>query len=1108
MPAHALGVLCVLSLSGAEAIDARQAPAKTSARSVQEVVASGVPVERDLASGQTHTYQLALGGEECVRVSVEQLGVDATIAVVDGSGRPVREENRLGEHGTELLLWTSPGPGAFTLTISARDKRASAGSYRLLVEISAAEEARKQAFEQYNDGWRLARQGRAGYSAAYASVFYTDDQRLQRALANFEAALPYWKSTADHQLTAVTLFQIGYLDVKLKQYGPGLERLREAADLFRESGQRTEQALVLNETGFAYSVQGDYANAGKSFTAALAFADVLPRDDAADLMFNHAVALQNLSKPEEALRYFDAARDAFRAAGKIDLELQAVSEIGRTHFAAGEMVQSLAMANEGLASSRAHHMPMLQARFAQDIGRVYLYLDDYERAREYCERSIALFRAERYINGEVATLLLLGDAQYGLNDFQAAQASYERAASLAHSNTFKEAEARAALKLGSVLADTGDFTRAVAQRQGALAYYRTTGNRRSEVSTLLALGKTYRMLGKRREAAATLEEGLRISREALGGFAETLYLGELALVARDDGRFEEAGADLTNLLRKFDAERRSLLAPSLSVTFVNGGQNWYAVYADLLMRQHEAHPDAGYNAQAWSAAEHAKAWGLLEMLAGARTDLAQSVDRALLDKQRALWAQMSARAAEAARTTTASSSSGAAAGGAAALDDLSVQLQLVEARIRADAPRYVELVEPQPLTPEQLQHELLDADTVLLEFALDEPYSWLWSVTNNAFESFKLGPRSEIDATSRHLHDLLAARQPRGGGRAPERALIAAADAELPTTAARLGHLLLAPIESRLLGEWRGKRLVVVASGGLAYVPFGVLTLSDGRQLLADHEIVDLPSATVLAALRREGTGRPRAARALALIGDPVFDRQDPRLRQSTSVVARADAPARRAASASRSDDEWRHAESQFTRSGFGRLPFTRQEIASIAALAPSDSVLQATDFRASHALAMSGELGQFRIVHFATHGLLNGQHPELSGLVLSLVDEQGRPQNGFLRLQEIYNLRLSADLVVLSACQTALGREVKGEGLVGLTRGFMYAGAQRVVASLWQVDDLATAALMKAFYRGMLRDGRSPASALRAAQLEIRAQKRWAAPYYWAPFTLQGEWR
>ena len=176
--------------------------------------------------------------------------------------------------------------------------------------------------------------------------------------------------------------------------------------------------------------------------------------------------------------------------------------------------------------------------------------------------------------------------------------------------------------------------------------------------------------------------------------------------------------------------------------------------------------------------------------------------------------------------------------------------------------------------------------------------------------------------------------------------------------------------------------------------------------------------------------------------------------------------------------------------------------------MAPSNSSLKATDFQATRKLAADGELSHYRIVHFATHGLLNSEHPELSGLVLSLVDETGKPQDGFLRMQEIYNLQLPADLIVLSACQTALGKEIKGEGLVGLTRGFMYAGAQRVVASLWQVDDLATAELMKRFYRGMLKEGLRPAQALRVAQLEMLKQKRWSSPFFWAAFFMQGEWR
>jgi CHAT domain-containing protein len=152
--------------------------------------------------------------------------------------------------------------------------------------------------------------------------------------------------------------------------------------------------------------------------------------------------------------------------------------------------------------------------------------------------------------------------------------------------------------------------------------------------------------------------------------------------------------------------------------------------------------------------------------------------------------------------------------------------------------------------------------------------------------------------------------------------------------------------------------------------------------------------------------------------------------------------------------------------------------------------------------------LGQYRIVHFATHGLINSEHPELSGLVLSLVDENGKPQDGFLRMSDIFNLEMPADLVVLSACQTALGKEVKGEGLVGLTRGFMHAGARRVVASLWQVDDLATAELMKRFYSGMLKENLRPAAALRAAQTEMSGSSRWSSPYYWAGFVIQGEWR
>jgi len=189
------------------------------------------------------------------------------------------------------------------------------------------------------------------------------------------------------------------------------------------------------------------------------------------------------------------------------------------------------------------------------------------------------------------------------------------------------------------------------------------------------------------------------------------------------------------------------------------------------------------------------------------------------------------------------------------------------------------------------------------------------------------------------------------------------------------------------------------------------------------------------------------------------------------------------------------------------RLLFSRREAMAIVSLVPAGEGFEALDFQASRETAMSTDLAQYRILHFATHGLLDNKHPELSGLVFSLVTPEGESRDGFLDLHDVYNLSLRADLVVLSACETALGKEVSGEGLLGLTRGFMHAGATRVIASLWKVDDAATADLMARFYKAMLQQGLRPAAALRQAQEELREQKRWSSPYYWGAFVLQGDW-
>jgi CHAT domain-containing protein len=293
----------------------------------------------------------------------------------------------------------------------------------------------------------------------------------------------------------------------------------------------------------------------------------------------------------------------------------------------------------------------------------------------------------------------------------------------------------------------------------------------------------------------------------------------------------------------------------------------------------------------------------------------------------------------------------------------------------------------------------------------------------------------------------------------------------------------------------------VVADGALQYVPFAALSLANGgpyRPLVLTHELVSLPSASAFAVQRRNLENRKPAPKAVAVIADPVFSIADVRFKGAS--VKESSAP-----DATRVIEHLpAGASGQLS---IPRLPFTRAEADQILAVAPAASSMKALDFRATRTVATSGELSNYRYVHFATHGYLDTTRAGLSAIVLSLVDEEGKPLDGFLRVHDIYNLNLPAELVVLSACETGLGKDVTGEGLDGLTRAFMYAGARRLVVSLWNVNDKATASLMQRLYVGMLRSKMTPAAALRAAQIEMLRSRQWQSPYYWAAFVMQGEW-
>jgi CHAT domain-containing protein len=641
-----------------------------------------------------------------------------------------------------------------------------------------------------------------------------------------------------------------------------------------------------------------------------------------------------------------------------------------------------------------------------------------------------------------------------------------------------------------------------------------------EATTLGSLGNLSWLSGENKEALDFLGQASNLLRLSGDRAREAVALHGLAQANYSIGNAEEARKQIEESLEITESSRANVVSQQLRESFFASAQSSFALYIDLLMQLSRKHPAEGYDATALGASERARARGLLDLLSESGADLRQGVSPELLQLERSLQRQINAKAAARARLFEDKSAETQAASFDQEISELTSRYHEVAAQIRAASPRYAALTQPQPLSAAEIQRQLLDEDTVLLEFALGGKHSWLWAVTRDSLSSYELPPRAEIEAAARKVYELLTARQPkRELTQSQQQTLIAEADTKFQTEAAAMSRMLFGQIAAKLRQEWKGKRLVIVASGALEYTPFAALPLpsaSDYQPLIAEHEVVHLPSASALAVIRRESAGRPAAMKTLAALADPVFEAGDPRLALAKKKVASDTliAGVRSAESAVASpaiSPELKRSVRSFDsawRNGFSRLPFSREEVETIAAFVPKNSLLKATGFGANRAVATGGELGRYRIVHFATHGLLNSEHPELSGLVLSLLDENGKPQDGFLRMHEIYNLQLPADLVVLSACQTALGKEIKGEGLVGLTRGFMHAGAERVVASLWQVDDQATALLMQAFYRGMLKENMRPAAALRAAQMEMSKQKRWASPYYWAGFVIQGEWK
>ncbi|WP_445302026.1 tetratricopeptide repeat protein [Microcoleus sp. K1-B6] len=888
---------------------------------------------------------------------------------------------------------------------------------------------------------------------------------------------------------AVKLYQQGTADSKRS----ALVKFEEALKLYREAGDRGGEAGTLNNIGRVYDDLGEKQKAleylGQSLPLRRAVGD---RSGEATTLNNIGLVYSGLGEKQKALEYYSQSLPLSRATGNRSGEATTLNNIGKVYDDLGEKQKALEYLGQSLLLFRAVGNRRDEAAALNNIGSVYDDLGEKQKALEYYSQSLLLFRAVGFRDGEARTLNNIASVYDDLGEKQKALEYYSQSLPLRRAVGDRSGEAVTLNNIGLVYDYLGEKQKALEYYSQSLPLRRAVGSRSGEAVTLTNIGRVYSDLGEKQKALEYYSQSLPLSRAVGDRSQEARTLYSMAYVKGAQGNLTEALNDIESSIKIIENLRTKIASPELRSSYFATVQDYYEFYIALLMQLHKINPKSGYDRKALEASERSRARSLLELLQESNANIREGISPNLLQQEKILQQQLDALEKQRIETISTPKLNQTKI---TEIDKqrlaLLEQYEQFQTKIRSTSPRYAALTQPQPLTLPEIQKQILDENTILLQYSLGQNRSYLWVVTSTGLSSYELPKRAYIETAARNFRDAIT------------RPIYRDIPKKVAEASANLGKLILQPAASQL----GNKRLLIVPDGVLHYTPFPALTLpqtagqNTNIPLIAEHEIITLPSASSLAILRQNYGDRKPPSQTLAILADPVFSPDDERIkgkitRETTEKLEANNLGLNRSLRAS--NREWPPK----------RLPFTRQEAQTISTLFPSASSRQIFDLDASRTTATDGNLANYQIVHFATHGLANNKNPELSGIVMSMVDDKGNLVNGFLRLTDIFNLKLAANLVVLSACQSGMGQNVKGEGMVGLTRGFMYAGAQRVAVSLWSVDDEGTSVLMQKFYQKMVQQKLAPAAALRAAQMEMMQQEKWKSPYYWAAFTLQGEWK
>lgn len=1130
----------------------------------------GVTVTKQVRAGLTEVVSVMLPAGQYARVVFVWRGIDLEASVVGPGG--VREGGTpvpIRARGPVSVSFIAGAAGEYRIEVRPIRSLKVEGAYEARLEgvrqPTAADELRVRAEralaagshpaapaskEQLEEALRLWREAGdvAGQAAAlHALAELNQSKDLPGAVSQYQAALALRRQMNDPVGEAHTLVDLGNAYRRSAAYKSARPHFERALALFRGAGDRVGESRALYSIGFALATAGDYQGAMPFYEQALAIqrADGDRPREAATLNALGG-AYDRLGDYDKALEFYQGAARLYVELGDADTRALILNNVSAVNVSLGnwqaakesyENVLAVYEASLGddftaCATGQSEQVKKIcnyAAYTLDNLAELFNTLGEPESALTRLEKSFAMHQKLGDHVGQglsrshaCYSQLLLGRPQEARR-LCAEAVSFQALPGGRTPRVDPPMLAYTFTVAGMVYDALGGPTQALAYYDRASAFHLQSGDARALAITLDKAGASLARGGNAKAALEKFDQALSLWRRIKDQDGEALTLYQAARAERGRGNLVEAHARISGALDLVESLRTNVSAQRLRAAYFAQKLDYYELAVDLKMQLAKAGglgvaaPEALVTA-ALQTSERARARVLFDIISEARVEPREGSDPSLnelLRRRQELQRKLNYKAALQTKLLSAKAPDEQLAFVEKEVSQFAAEYDDLDAQVRARIPRYAELTRPHPLSVSEVQQHLLDEQTLLLEYAFGDERSYLWVVSRFGVKSFELHKRADIHEATRRVRDILRAQQKQPGELAQAYQMrLARLESRFREEASLLSEMLFGPATAEL-GR---RRLLVVASGELQQIPLAALPSPGGGQarplkasapaaengpppMGAAHEIINLPSASTLAALRAGTKGRRPPPKAVLVIADPIFDRDDLRLQEALQARPGGGEPAAR-------PQVWGDAVRSFGMA-LPRLLSSRREANDIVAAAPAGMATVALDFEANRSTATGSLLGQHRIVHFATHGVFNDRQPELSGVVLSLFDEHGRPrEDGFLRLHDIYNLNLPVDMVVLSACQTGLGKQVRGEGLIGLTRGFMYAGAPRVVASLWKVDDEATAELMRLFYRHMLKDGMPPPAALREAQMSVRAQRRWRAPYYWAGFVLQGEWR